>query len=164
MPFNLEVSVYLIMISRTSCKSKSCVNNSWDTSSMLRSSKLINLTFVTWTGTVYVFDALPYSNQINPCRARYSRNRARFVSLPQGLDSRSSNVALVNAALLAGLYPKVLAIDLSSKQMRTISNNQPASFHPSSVNFGRKMTDLGANHLAYFTLMWVAFFLCWFDL
>ncbi|KAE9410966.1 HA2-domain-containing protein [Gymnopus androsaceus JB14] len=86
-------------------------------------------------------------------RARYSRNRTRFVSLPQDLDSSSGNIALVNAALLAGLFPKVLAVDRSSRQMRTITNNQLASFHPSSVNFGRKTTDLGANHLAYFTLM-----------
>ncbi|KAF9068099.1 P-loop containing nucleoside triphosphate hydrolase protein [Rhodocollybia butyracea] len=86
-------------------------------------------------------------------RARYSRNRTRFVPVPPALDSNSSNVALVNAALLAGLYPKVLAVDSSSNQMRTISNNQQASFHPSSVNFGRKASDLGSNHLAYFTLM-----------
>lgn len=40
-------------------------------------------------------------------------------------------------------------------QMRTISNNQHGFFHPSSVNFGRKPTDFGVNHLAYFTLMYV---------
>ncbi|KIK71157.1 hypothetical protein GYMLUDRAFT_66365 [Collybiopsis luxurians FD-317 M1] len=84
-------------------------------------------------------------------RARYSRNRNRFVTVPQDLDSSSTNIALVNAALVAGLYPKVLSID--GGQMRTITNNQPVSFHPSSVNFGRKPADLGTNHLAYFTLM-----------
>ncbi|KAJ3995009.1 P-loop containing nucleoside triphosphate hydrolase protein [Lentinula boryana] len=82
-------------------------------------------------------------------RARYSRNRTRFVSVPYGLDSSSDNIALVNAALLAGLYPKVLAVDNSGK-MRTITFNQQASFHPSSVNFGRKLTD---HHITYFTLM-----------
>ncbi|KAJ3851495.1 P-loop containing nucleoside triphosphate hydrolase protein [Lentinula lateritia] len=84
-------------------------------------------------------------------RARYSRNRTRFVSVPPELDSSSSNITLVNAALLAGLYPKVIAV--STGQMRTLSNNQQASFHPSSVNFGKKPTDLGTNHIAYFTLM-----------
>ncbi|KAF5377628.1 hypothetical protein D9615_005290 [Tricholomella constricta] len=86
-------------------------------------------------------------------RARYGRNRTRFVSVPPELDVNSTSVPLINAALAAGLFPKILAIEGSNGQMRTISNNQHASFHPSSVNFGRKATDIGANHLAYFTLM-----------
>lgn len=86
-------------------------------------------------------------------RARFSRNRTRFVNVPPHLDSNGSNIALLNSALTAGLYPKVLAIDHTSQQMRTISNNQPAAFHPTSVNFGRKPNDFGANHLVYFTLM-----------
>ncbi|KAJ7631081.1 P-loop containing nucleoside triphosphate hydrolase protein [Roridomyces roridus] len=83
-------------------------------------------------------------------RAR-GRNRTRFVMVPPELDV--NNAALLNAALTAGLYPKILNIDPSNGQMRTITNNQLASFHPSSVNFGRKPTDFGVNHLAYFTLM-----------
>jgi len=51
------------------------------------------------------------------------------------------------------LYPKLLTVDRSNGQMRTISNNQHASFHPSSINFGRKPVDFGVNHLSYFTLM-----------
>ncbi|KAJ7706044.1 P-loop containing nucleoside triphosphate hydrolase protein [Mycena rosella] len=86
-------------------------------------------------------------------RARYGRNRMRFVTVPPELDLNPSNANLLNAALTAGLYPKILSIDPSNGQMRTISNNQHASFHPSSVNFGRKPTDFGVNHLAYFTLM-----------
>ncbi|KAJ7181792.1 P-loop containing nucleoside triphosphate hydrolase protein [Mycena crocata] len=86
-------------------------------------------------------------------RARYGRSRTRFVMVPPDLDLNPSNVVLLNAALTAGLYPKILSIDSSNGQMRTISNNQHASFHPSSVNFGRKPTDFGVNHLAYFTLM-----------
>jgi ATP-dependent RNA helicase DHX29 len=62
-------------------------------------------------------------------------------------------MALVNAALVAGLYPKVLAVDRPTNQMRTLSNSQVTFFHPSSVNFGRRPTDLGANHLMYFTVM-----------
>ncbi|KAG1755151.1 P-loop containing nucleoside triphosphate hydrolase protein [Suillus paluster] len=80
-------------------------------------------------------------------RARFGRNRTRFVNVPPPLDSNGSNIALINSALTAGLYPKVLAIDSTSGQMRTISNNQPAAFHPTSP------ADLGANHLVYFTLM-----------
>ncbi|KIJ68314.1 hypothetical protein HYDPIDRAFT_24607 [Hydnomerulius pinastri MD-312] len=87
-------------------------------------------------------------------RARFGRNRNRFVTVPPELDSNSGNVAVINAALASGLYPKLLFVDpASGLQMRTLSNNQAAFFHPSSVNFRRKPKDLAANFLAYFTLM-----------
>jgi ATP-dependent RNA helicase DHX29 len=78
------------------------------------------------------------------------------VEVPDHLNSNTSSVPLLNAALVAGLYPKVLAIDPANGQMRTISNNQAASFHPTSVNHGRKPADLGAHYLSFFTLMYVA--------
>ncbi|KAG6888975.1 hypothetical protein C0995_004614 [Termitomyces sp. Mi166 len=86
-------------------------------------------------------------------RARYGRHKTRFVTVPPELDTNSGTVPLVNAALTAGLFPKILAIDSANSQMRTITNNQQASFHPSSVNFGKKPTDFGVNYLTYFTLM-----------
>ena len=66
-------------------------------------------------------------------RARYSRGKTRFVMVPADLDVNSGNAAVVHAALTAGLYPKILAVDPIKGEMRTITNNQPASFHPSSV-------------------------------
>jgi len=84
--------------------------------------------------------------------ARYARNRMRFVAIPPELDVNSGNAALVNAALLAGLYPKILSIGPENGQMRTLTN-QTASFHPSSVNFGKNQMEFGVTHLAYFTLM-----------
>ncbi|TFK57142.1 P-loop containing nucleoside triphosphate hydrolase protein [Heliocybe sulcata] len=86
-------------------------------------------------------------------RARYGRNRNRFVTIPTELNCNAQNTALMNAALTAGLYPKLLAIDQTTWQMRTIGNNQPAAFHPSSVNFGRNPREFGVNYLNYFTLM-----------
>ncbi|CAL1696117.1 unnamed protein product [Somion occarium] len=86
-------------------------------------------------------------------RTRYSRGRPRFVLVPPEYDRNSNNVFMVNAALVAGLYPKVLAVDPARGEMRTITNNQTASFHPSSVNFHRRPKDFGVNHLSYFTLM-----------
>ncbi|KAF8844041.1 P-loop containing nucleoside triphosphate hydrolase protein [Paxillus ammoniavirescens] len=87
-------------------------------------------------------------------RVRFERNKSRFVMVPPELDSNSGNFAIINAALLSGLYPKLLCVDpTSGLQMRTLSNNQTAFFHPSSVNFRRKPKDLAANYLAYFTLM-----------
>jgi len=85
--------------------------------------------------------------------ARYTRNRTRFVAAPAELNVNSQNHLLVHAALTAGLYPKILSVDSKSGHLRTITNNQAASFHPSSVNFGRNPIDFGSNHLMYFTLM-----------
>ncbi|KAJ3517374.1 hypothetical protein NLJ89_g555 [Agrocybe chaxingu] len=84
---------------------------------------------------------------------RYSRGRTKFVNVPAELDINSKNLVIVHAALAAGLYPKVLSIDGKYGELRTITNNQQAFFHPSSVNFGKNATDFGVHHLAYFTLM-----------
>lgn len=86
-------------------------------------------------------------------RARYGRNKARFVAVPPEFNCNGQNTALIGAALTAGVYPKLLAVDPMNGQMRTISNNQPAAFHPTSVNFGRNPRDFGVNYLHYFTLM-----------
>ncbi|TFY83774.1 hypothetical protein EWM64_g246 [Hericium alpestre] len=85
-------------------------------------------------------------------RARYGRSRGKNLAVPSQYDVNSTNPALINAALAAGMYPKILTID-SNGSMHTISNNQLAAFHPSSVNFRRKPSEFGVNHLAYFTLM-----------
>ncbi|KAG9314477.1 hypothetical protein JVU11DRAFT_5274 [Chiua virens] len=87
-------------------------------------------------------------------RARFGRNRYRFVTVPPELDSNSNNLTIVTAALLSGLYPKLLCVDVTNGlPMRTLSNNQITYFHPSSVNFRRKPKDITANYLVYFTLM-----------
>lgn len=102
------------------------------------------------------FIQAPRSLVVELSRARYNRSKARFVEVPPELDDNSKDNSLIHAALLAGLYPKVLAVDSANGQMRTI-NNQPAYFHPSSVNFGKKPSDFGVSYLTYFTLMFVLF-------
>jgi ATP-dependent RNA helicase DHX29 len=79
--------------------------------------------------------------------------KSKPVTLPAELDCNSSNPSIINAALVAGLYPKVLALDTSKSELKTITNNQTVSVHPSSVNFHKKLSDIGCNYLAYFTLM-----------
>lgn len=90
-------------------------------------------------------------------RARFgNRARVRFVTVPPEYDMNSANPALVNAALAAGLYPKLLSIATGKDgkdRLVTITNNQAVSFHPSSVNFGRRPRDFGVNYLSYFTIM-----------
>jgi len=78
--------------------------------------------------------------------------------LPPELDIHSENNALINAALTAGLYPKILKIDQTNGQLSTI-NSQAVAFHPSSVNFRRRPQDFGVNYLAFFTIMCVTIFI-----
>ncbi|KAH7333960.1 P-loop containing nucleoside triphosphate hydrolase protein [Rhizoctonia solani] len=68
-------------------------------------------------------------------RIRFQRRGAKFMELPASLSSPDTNVGLVQAALTAGMFPKIISIDFTSGQMQTISNNRPIAFHPSSVNF-----------------------------
>jgi len=77
------------------------------------------------------------------------------VLLPPEFDIHSENNALINAALTAGLYPKILGIDPTDGTLSTITNSQAVTFHPSSVNFRRRPQDFGVNHLAFFTIMLV---------
>lgn len=86
-------------------------------------------------------------------RARFNRSRTRFVFLPHEFDIYSENNALINAALTAGLYPKILKLDPTDGQLSTVTNSQAVAFHPSSVNFRRRPQDFGVNHLAFFTIM-----------
>jgi ATP-dependent RNA helicase DHX29 len=75
------------------------------------------------------------------------------VLLPPEVDIYSENNALINAALTAGLYPKILKLDPTEGQLSTVTNSQAVTFHPSSVNFRRRPQDFGVNHLAFFTIM-----------
>ena len=78
------------------------------------------------------------------------------MTVPSQYDQNSSNVPLINAALAAGLYPKVLSITHTKDgkdKLVTITNNQAVALHPSSVNFGRRPRDFGVNYLSYFTIM-----------
>ena len=75
--------------------------------------------------------------------------------LPPELDLYSENAAIINAALTAGLYPKILSVDPKPGQMQTVTNNRTVFFHPSSVNFRRKPQDFGVHHLTFFTIMLV---------
>jgi ATP-dependent RNA helicase DHX29 len=73
--------------------------------------------------------------------------------LPPELDLYSENVALINAALTAGLYPKILSVDREQGLLQTVTNSRTVAFHPSSVNFKRKPQDFGVHYLAFFTIM-----------
>ncbi|KIK28427.1 hypothetical protein PISMIDRAFT_673419 [Pisolithus microcarpus 441] len=90
-------------------------------------------------------------------RARFGRNNSYkpcFMTIPTDLNGNGNSLSVVNAALVAGLFPKLLSTDADTGQMRTISNNQVALFHPLSVNFRKQPRELGAKHIVYFALMY----------
>jgi ATP-dependent RNA helicase DHX29 len=77
-----------------------------------------------------------YRRSHRPTSARFtSRQRVRFVSLPPDLNTNAQNNEswAINAALAAGLFPKLLIVEKG--KMQTLGNSQPVAFHPSSVNF-----------------------------
>lgn len=60
--------------------------------------------------------------------ARFSRGwKTHFLELPPGLNQNADDEAMVNAALAAGLYPKLLVVDLSNGGLKTLINNQAIS-------------------------------------
>lgn len=83
--------------------------------------------------------------------------RGKLMRLPEHLDDNANSLAILHSALVAGLYPKLLSMEPNTKsnQLRTLGNNAPASIHPSSVNFGLRMSELprGIHHLVYFSIM-----------
>jgi ATP-dependent RNA helicase DHX29 len=95
-----------------------------------------------------------------PTSARFtSRQRARFVSLPPDLNTNVQNNEswAINAALTAGLYPKLLVVEKGSNKLQTLGNGQPVACHPSSVNFKKRPEDIIGDGacLMYFTLLYV---------
>ncbi|KAJ1303899.1 hypothetical protein OPQ81_008311 [Rhizoctonia solani] len=86
-------------------------------------------------------------------RIRFQRQRTKLMALPESLSSPDANIGLVQAALTAGMFPKILSIDSTSGQMQTISNNRPVAFHPSSVNFRRAPREFRCTYLCYSSLV-----------
>ncbi|KIR55599.1 DEAH box polypeptide 36 [Cryptococcus gattii Ru294] len=97
-------------------------------------------------------DATPAQRQAIS-QGRFSRGvRTKFVPVPPELNVNGEDLKVVGAALVSGLYPKLLALDASGG-MRTITNQQPVAIHPSSVNFKVRKSEFDSNYLAYFTIM-----------
>lgn len=88
-------------------------------------------------------------------RFRFQAAKTRFMRVPAQFDTNSSSQAMLHAALGAALYPKLLVLDARNGALRTLTNNAPASIHPSSVNFKTRLDQLprGIHHLVYYTIM-----------
>ncbi|KAK4689978.1 ATP-dependent RNA helicase DHX29, partial [Tremellales sp. Uapishka_1] len=108
------------------------------------------LSYLVDTGFVEVDGGL--RQEIN--QARFSKGfRTRFVSVPASSNVNAESPQIISAALAAGLYPKLLALDVSSGVLKTITNQQAAAIHPSSINFRVPKSEFGSNYVVYFTIM-----------
>ncbi|KAJ9118123.1 hypothetical protein QFC22_004024 [Naganishia vaughanmartiniae] len=86
-------------------------------------------------------------------RARYRKGfRTSFVTIPNELNENAEDENMLNAALVAGLYPKILIVE-GGNGLKTLGNNQSISIHPSSINFRGRIADFGVNHMVYYTIM-----------
>jgi ATP-dependent RNA helicase DHX29 len=88
-------------------------------------------------------------------RFSHGGSKSRFVRVPDALNVYSSSLAQVNATIISALYPKLLVVDSRNGALKTLTNNAPASIHPSSVNFKLRLDSLprSIHHLVYFTIM-----------
>ncbi|SNX81910.1 probable DNA/RNA helicase (DEAD/H box family II) [Melanopsichium pennsylvanicum] len=115
-------------------------------------SYLIDASFVTVDDT--------FKAELNKLRYRSGGSanfsKPKFMTIPSHLDENSSSLSMIHASLATGLYPKLLHIDAKTYQLKTITNNQPTSIHPSSVNFRSKMSELirsSSSYMLYYTMM-----------
>lgn len=86
---------------------------------------------------------------------RFRSAGTRFMRVPSQYDTNSANLVMLNTAIAAALYPKLLVIDGQNGTFRTLTNNAPAVIHPSSVNFKVKVDQLpqGFHHFVYYSIM-----------
>lgn len=87
-----------------------------------------------------------------------NRGRGRgpkLVAVPAALDEHGEDPIPVTLALVTALYPKLLSVDRGAREMRTITNNQPAAIHPSSVNFRMPLDNaqLATRFVLYSTIV-----------
>ncbi|KAE8210621.1 hypothetical protein CF327_g5518 [Tilletia walkeri] len=107
------------------------------------------------SGFVKVDDATSRAIARLRYRAGSTGGKPRLMQLPDDLNVNSGSIAVINAAMAAALYPKMLSVDNKGLQLRTIGNNAPASIHPSSVNRRLRFHTLPKtiHYLLYFTMM-----------
>ena len=77
------------------------------------------------------------------------------MAVPAALDEHGEDPIPVTLALVTALYPKLLSVDRGAREMRTITNNQPAAIHPSSVNFRMPLDNaqLATRFVLYSTIV-----------
>ena len=87
-------------------------------------------------------------------RRRSRQGRPRLMDIPAHLDTYGQSVPVVTLALVTAMYPKLLQVDEKTQQMRTLTNNQPAAVHPSSVNARRALGTPSTHFVLYHAIVY----------
>ncbi|WFC98194.1 RNA helicase [Malassezia yamatoensis] len=86
-------------------------------------------------------------------RNRSKHGRPRLLQVPQEINTYGDCVQALTLALVAAFYPKLLSMDPRSGMMRTLTNNQPAAIHPSSVNYKSPAKSQRSHFVLYYSIM-----------
>jgi len=87
-------------------------------------------------------------------RRRMRHGRPKLLDIPMHLNTHSLDASVVTLALVAAMYPKLLVVDEGSQQMRTLTNNQPATVHPSSVNARKALGAPSMHFVLYHSIVY----------
>lgn len=118
----------------------------------LSSQTLLNIEDVKMQLVVSIADAgllqLDASQKTSLNRARSGGRQRQFFTIPEEYDINSSNDTAVNSVIAWSFYPKLLTRE--GKGWRNVSNNQPVTLHPTSVN---KQADASVKWVSFYHLM-----------
>ncbi|WFD18140.1 RNA helicase [Malassezia caprae] len=87
-------------------------------------------------------------------RRRARHGRPKLLDIPAHLNTHGLDASVVTLALVAAMYPKLLVVDEGSQQMRTLTNNQPATVHPSSVNARKALGAPSMHFVLYHSIVY----------
>ncbi|WFD42273.1 RNA helicase [Malassezia psittaci] len=86
-------------------------------------------------------------------RNRSKHGRPRLLQVPQEINIYGDCVQALTLALVAAFYPQLLSMDPRSGILRTLTNNQPAAIHPSSVNYKSPAKSQRSHFVLYYSIM-----------
>lgn len=87
-------------------------------------------------------------------RRRVRQGRPKLLEIPAHLNIYGLEASVVTLALVAAMYPKLLIVDEGTQQMRTLTNNQPAVVHPSSVNARKALGAPSLHFVLYHSIVY----------
>ena len=94
-------------------------------------------------------------------RRRVRNGRPRLIEIPGHLDENSDEAPVITLALVAAFYPQLLVAEERSMQMRTLTNNQPAAVHPSSLNARKILATPSAHFVLYHSILFSSRLYAW---
>lgn len=87
-------------------------------------------------------------------RRRVRHGRPKLLEIPAHVNTYGQDASVITLALVAAMYPKLLMVDEGTQQMRTLTNNQPATVHPSSVNARKALGAPSMHFVLYHSIVY----------